>query len=112
VEPAPADSVEPAASKAGRLPANVIQKVIRQNYGWFHACHATEPERNPRLVGYVTLRFQIEESGSVGHVAILRNEVPSCEVVECVRLAMSRLEFPPPEGGAVTVVYPIRIGSH
>jgi hypothetical protein len=37
----------------------------------------------------------------------LRSTLPDAQVVSCVLDAFNKLEFPPPQDGIVTVVYPI-----
>jgi len=36
-----------------------------------------------------------------------QNDLPDCRVAQCVRDEMRRIHFPAPEGGIVTVIYPI-----
>ena len=54
------------------------------------------------------MRFVIGRDGAVSNVANGGSDLPDSGVVSCVRRAPSTgLSFPQPEGGIVTVVYPI-----
>jgi hypothetical protein len=91
----------------GRLPPEVIQRVVRQNFGRFRHCYDQALTRNPNLQGRVAARFVIDRSGAVSNVTNGGSDLPDSNVVSCVLGAFYGLSFPAPEGGVVTVVYPI-----
>jgi hypothetical protein len=91
----------------GRLPREVIQRIVRQNYGRFRFCYEDGLRRNPHLEGRVTVRFAIGRDGAVSAAQNGDSDLPDASVVTCVIRAYMNLSFPPPEGGIVTVVYPI-----
>ena len=93
--------------KSGRLPPEQIQHIIRERYGDFRKCYESGLASNPDLRGRVTIRFVIERDGRVSSSYVQDNEVPDCRVAQCVRREMVKILFPKPEGGIVTVVYPI-----
>ena len=96
-----------ATSVSGRLPPEVIQRIVRQNYGRFRMCYEQGLARNPNLEGRVSVRFVIGRDGSVSNVANGGSDLADSGVVQCVVRAYYGLAFPQPEGGIVTVVYPI-----
>jgi FHA domain len=96
-----------ATSVSGRLPPEVIQRIVRQNYGRFRMCFEQGLARNPNLEGRVAVRFVIGRDGSVSNVSNGGSDLPDSGVVNCVVRAYYGLSFPQPEGGIVTVVYPI-----
>ncbi|EYF02770.1 AgmX/PglI C-terminal domain-containing protein [Chondromyces apiculatus] len=91
----------------GRLPPEAIRRIIRQNFGRFRACYEDGLRRNPALAGRVTARFVIGRDGSVGAAQSNGSDLPDEAVVSCVVRAFYGISFPQPEGGIVTVVYPI-----
>jgi hypothetical protein len=91
----------------GRLPAEVIQRIVRQNFGRFRLCYENGLRGNPNLQGRVTVKFVIDRSGAVGTTADGGSDIPDSGVVQCVVRGFGNLSFPQPEGGMVTVVYPI-----
>jgi hypothetical protein len=107
---------------SGRLPPEVIQKIVRENYGVFRACYEQGLLRDRDLQGAVVARFVIGRDGQVRNVAAMPREkrgasprpdglgttMPDRKVVDCIINGYKSLEFPQPEGGIVTVVYPIR----
>ncbi len=91
----------------GRLPPEVIQRIVRQNYGRFRLCYENGLRNNPNLQGRVSIRFVIGRDGAVSNVGNGGSDMPDAAVVQCVIRAYYGLSFPQPEGGIVTVVYPI-----
>ncbi|HVU04693.1 MAG TPA: AgmX/PglI C-terminal domain-containing protein [Polyangiaceae bacterium] len=96
-----------ATTVSGRLPPEVIQRIVRQNYGRFRLCYEQGLARNPNLEGRVQVRFVIGRDGSVSNVSNGGSDIPDSAVVQCVIRNYYGLSFPQPEGGIVTVVYPI-----
>lgn len=91
----------------GRLPPEVIQRIVRQNFGRFRLCYENGLRTNPSLAGRVQVKFVIDRSGSVSASQDGGSDMPDQGVVQCVVRGFSNLSFPQPEGGIVTVVYPI-----
>jgi hypothetical protein len=91
----------------GRLPQEVIQRIVRQNFGRFRLCYENGLRTNPNLQGRVAIKFVIDRSGSVSTASDGGSDLPDQSVVSCVVRGFGNLSFPQPEGGIVTVVYPI-----
>ena len=103
-----APSVRQGATQvSGRLPPEVIQRIVRQNFGRFRLCYENGLRANPNLSGRVSVRFVIGTDGSVRGASDGGSDLPSPEVISCVARGFGNLSFPQPEGGIVTVVYPI-----
>ena len=94
-------------SVSGRLPPEVIQRIVRQNFGRFRACYEAGMRNNPNLAGRVAVNFVIGRDGSVGQANNAGSDLPDSAVVSCVVRAFYGLSFPAPESGIVTVSYPI-----
>jgi Ca-activated chloride channel family protein len=94
-------------SVSGRLPPEVIQRIVRQNFGRFRLCYENGLRNNPNLSGRVSVRFLINESGSVSSVANGGSDLPDSGVIACVVRSFSGLSFPQPDAGSVTVTFPI-----
>ncbi|MES1182375.1 MAG: AgmX/PglI C-terminal domain-containing protein [Myxococcales bacterium] len=97
-----------ATTVSGRLPPEVIQRIVRQNFGRFRLCYEQGLGRNPNLAGKVAARFVIGRDGNVSNVSNGGAELADQGVVSCVLSAFYGLSFPEPEGGLVTVTYPIQ----
>jgi tetratricopeptide (TPR) repeat protein len=91
----------------GRLPPEVVQRIVRQNFGRFRLCYENGLRDNPTLAGRISVAFTIARDGSVENVRDGGSEMPSSAIISCVVRAFTGLSFPSPEGGTVTVVYPI-----
>ncbi|HVJ19277.1 MAG TPA: AgmX/PglI C-terminal domain-containing protein [Polyangiaceae bacterium] len=103
-----APQVRPAVTTvSGRLPSEVIQRIVRQNFGRFRMCYQQGLTKNPNLEGRVTARFVIDNTGAVSQVMAGSSDLPDSTVKSCVLSAFYGLSFPAPDGGIVTVSYPI-----
>ncbi len=89
----------------GRLPPEVVQRIVRQNFGRFRACYEDGLVRNPSLAGRIDVKFVIDGAGAVASAAARGFADES--VSRCVARAYEAMSFPQPEGGIVTVVYPL-----
>ncbi len=96
---------------SGRLPPEVVQRIVRMQMGRFRACYERGLVKNPDLAGRVTARFVIGRTGQVISTADGGSDLPDPEVVACVVRNFAALEFPQPEGGIITVTYPIVFAS-
>jgi hypothetical protein len=91
----------------GRLPPEAIQRVVRLNFGRFRLCYEAGLRTNPGLQGRVAVKFIIDRAGAVSFATEAGSDLVDGQVSRCVVRAFADLSFPPPEGGMVTVVYPI-----
>lgn len=116
--------IDPSRVK-GRLPPEVIQKVVRDNFGGMRKCYEDGLRTDAKLKGKITTRFVIERDGHVSSAADIHDapapgplekeilpqpkdpRFPDAAVVDCVVGRFAALTFPQPQGGIVTVVYPI-----
>jgi len=92
----------------GRLPPEVVQRIVRQNFGRFRLCYEDGLRRDPKLAGKVAIKFIIDRQGNVANVSRDPSTTMSdAAVVSCVQRGFSSLVFPQPEGGIVTVIFPV-----
>lgn len=97
-----------ATEVSGRFPPEVIQRIVRQNFGRFRLCYENALRKDPNTTGRVSVRFTIALDGSVKGQRVDSSTIGSAEMSACVANAFTNLSFPQPEGGTVTVVYPIQ----
>jgi len=101
-----------ATTVNGRLPPEVIQRIVRQHFGAMRACYVDGLRRNPTLAGAVVTRFIIDRQGNVSSASRdAGTTIADSTVASCITHVFSTLVFPAPEGGIVTVVYPIHFDS-
>jgi tetratricopeptide (TPR) repeat protein len=96
-----------ATQVSGRLPPEVIQRIVRQQFGRFRLCYENGLRSNPNLQGSVNVRFTIDRSGGVVDVGNGGSDLEGV-TTSCVVNAFRGMAFPAPEAGLVKVVYPIR----
>lgn len=83
--------------------------MVRSHFGPMRACYEDGLRRDPKLTGRVAVRFVIERDGHVGdaHVDAESSSMPDPVAEECIAAAFAGIVSPPPNGGIITVVYPI-----
>jgi hypothetical protein len=94
-------------SVSGRIPPEVIQRVVRQSFGRFRGCYEAGLRNNPSLQGRVAVSFIIGRDGAVSGAQNGGSDLADSNVVSCVVRSFYGLSFPAPEGGVVRVTYPI-----
>jgi hypothetical protein len=94
-------------SITGHLPPETIQGVVRQNFGKFRECYEAGLKKDPKLAGGIKVHFVIKEDGTVTDAKDDGSTLADKDVVACVVSAFAPITYPKPEGGIVTVEYPI-----
>lgn len=96
-----------SSSVSGRLPAEIVQRVVRQRFGRYRACYVDGLRRDPALAGRVAVSFVIGREGAVAAAVDGGSDLPDAAVIACVVDAFRGLSFPAPESGVITVNYPL-----
>jgi len=97
----------PTKVPVGKLPAEVIQVVVRQNTGRVRLCFEQAAYPSSLLHRRVTVRFVIGPTGAVSSSTVAQSDLFDRGVAECVARAFQSFTFPRPEGGVVVVSYPV-----
>lgn len=96
-----------ALQVTGRLPPEVILRIVRQNFGRFRLCYEKALETDSNLAGHVTVRFVIDRTGAVKEAKEDSTDMPDKKLSACIVRAFDSFAFPAPEGGPVIVVFPV-----
>jgi hypothetical protein len=96
-----------ATTVNGHLPDKVIDRIVKQNMGRFRLCFDSARKKTPGLEGTVKVKFVIDRQGAVSTSQDGGSTFPDQDMVACVVRGFGNLSFPQPEGGIVTVVYPL-----
>lgn len=88
----------------GRLPPEVIRRVLRAQMTRIQSCAETALARNPGLTGQVKLRFVIGREGDVVMAGDHGSDWPDRNTVLCISRVLRTVSFPAPESGIVVVV--------
>jgi hypothetical protein len=91
----------------GQIPAEVIQRIVRQNFGRFRLCYEDGLRGNPGLSGRVAVKFVIDRQGAVAAASDGGSDLPDQKAIACIVRGFQNLAFPEPKGGMVKVTYPI-----
>jgi hypothetical protein len=94
---------------SGRLEPEVIQTIVRRSFSEFRVCYEDGLRRDAGLKGRINVRFVIGRDGKVQNAIDAGSSLPDVAVRDCVVKKFEGLVFPQPEGGIVTVIYPIML---
>lgn len=87
------------------LPEEVVQRIVRQNFGRFRLCYESGLRQDPSLRGIVMVSFQIGRDGLVLSAEDKSSPMKDAAVTSCVVRSFSKLSFPTLETGAVRATY-------
>ncbi|MBI4951958.1 MAG: hypothetical protein HY908_07990 [Myxococcales bacterium] len=95
---------------SGRLPLEVIVRILRQNGARFVACYAKSASGAACRDARASLAFVIGRDGSISRAEPqpAATEPQDLELAACLAHEVYGLSFPQPEGGIVTVKMPLR----
>ena len=91
----------------GRLPPTVIQQIVRSHFSEMRRCYEDALRTSPKLEGKVLVRFIIDRDGHTSSAEDGGSTIADPNVIACVVSEFKALVYPVPEGGIITVVYPI-----
>ncbi|MBK8258083.1 MAG: AgmX/PglI C-terminal domain-containing protein [Polyangiaceae bacterium] len=109
---------------SGKLPIDAVQRALQAQFPQAQKCYEEGLKRNKKLEGRVLVRLVVGLSGAATEAAAVSGkaaeqadivtpssvEAPALadeKVVACVVAAMAAAKFPPPDGGTVSIVYPV-----
>jgi hypothetical protein len=97
-----------ALSVNGSLPREIVQRIVRQNYGRFRLCYEDGLRTRPTLGDVrVAVKLVIDREGQVSKPSDDGSDLRDAPLVACVVRGFSNMSFPQPEHGEVTVKYTI-----
>lgn len=98
---------ESAPTVTGSLPKDVIRRILRAHFPRMRYCYEKALATDPKLAGKVTVNFGIDKSGAVTDPKITDGTIADATMRACIVTAMKAISFPAPDGGPVTVTYPL-----
>jgi hypothetical protein len=95
----------------GKLPPEVVVRVVRQRAGQLRSCYALNLRRDPALKGDLTAAFVVGAQGQPTSFGFAPGSIDDKPLRACVQSAFKQITFPEPEGGPVSVSYPITFST-
>lgn len=93
----------------GRLPPEVIQRIVEGTFVRIGSCYETLLRRNPTVSGTVAMAFAISKDGHPQDVRDDGSTIVDSIFQACVADVFAGLLFPEPESKIVNVIYPIKL---
>lgn len=92
------------------IPPGIIMRAMRARAFCLRQCYELSPTYTPAVSGRVAVKFVIDADGYVRKSKVHELDTLAASVGQCVTQQIVGMEFPRPEGGPVTVIYPFRFG--
>lgn len=107
---APAQNVQgTVATNTGHLDPMLVQSAVNARIHRMRACYHNELAKDPTLRIDMRVELQIATNGRPMQVEEKSGRQRDKQVVTCILGEFKALQFPRPEGGIVTVTYPLVI---
>lgn len=90
----------------GGLPADQVRRVVAAHVGALRACYEKELQRNPKLIGRVTLKWGVEPDGTVSAASIASSTLANPAVESCLVRQVLSWHFPAAQSPTVVNAYP------
>lgn len=103
--PSPTPNTVPAEPE-GKIAADELQKVFRENSAAYRECYERQLKKNPSLQGRVILNLTIASDGSVARADVQGDTLLDEHVNSCIEDRVRNWSFPEPSGGAAKVRKP------
>jgi hypothetical protein len=94
--------------EVARLSRATVRDVVSTRYDELTKCYSRALSRNHSLEGNVSFEFVIGHEGKVAEAQARDASLPDCPAIRCMLDQFRTLEFPPPVGRSVRVIYPIK----
>jgi TonB family protein len=90
-----------------RIPPEVVMRPVRARAGCVRRCYDDALARSATLTGSVSVRFVVDPDGWVRTARVERDGTGDAAFAACVAKQFTGLEYPQPEGGRITVIFPM-----
>ncbi len=84
---------------SGKLPADAVERVVRQDMGKFRVCYEDLLKTKSTAHGNVAFELSIAATGAVTAAKDSASDIGDPKMVACVRQTMLKIKFPKPEAG-------------
>ena len=98
-------------SGEGSIPESLLLKVLSKYLEKFQYCYEKALLTDASLAGNVMMQWTIEPSGSATAVKVVRTQINNAGFEHCMAEQITKIHFPSPKGGSVTVKYPFAFSS-
>jgi hypothetical protein len=95
------------STPSGRLPPELIQKVVRAHFTEFRKCYENALAHDPKATGKTVTRFVIDRNGAVREAHTTLSGTLPPEMSTCMEAEFRSLTFEAPSENSLTVNYPI-----
>ncbi len=102
----------PVTPGRGSVDSAIAQALAARHAGKkIQACYTAAVRRVPGLWGRLLLRADVASNGTIRELVEVDSTFPDQQTTVCAIKALKRIGLPPPKGGEVRMIFPIRLGN-
>jgi hypothetical protein len=99
------------ASEGGKLDEGAVSRALSEQLGRIAACYEQGLGRDPKLWGRVAILMDVDPDGRVRTAAEYESHFPDPAVPSCAVDGLRGVLLPPPIGGPLRLVWPLKLGT-
>ena len=100
-----------AMNGPGQIPESAIEKIMAKYVSKFQYCYEKALLADGSLAGNILMQWTIGPDGTSSDVKVVRSQLNNSGLHSCIIKELSKIRFPSPSGGAVTIKYPLAFSS-
>jgi len=101
-----------AVSVQGKLPPEVVQRIVRQRFGRIRLCYENALRANPSVAGTFEVKATIDGTGAVTKTSEGAGTMTDPAARACILRTFQQTSFPQPESGTVEVSFGLTFSSN
>lgn len=98
-------------SGTGQIAESLLEKVLSEHLQQFQYCYEKALLTDSSLAGSLVMQWTVLNDGSAGEIRVVRSQLNNAGLHDCISRELSKIKFPIPAGGTVTVKYPLAFSS-
>jgi TonB family protein len=95
----------------GGLPPEIITRVIRSRMAQIRYCYEKALKVDPKTAGKITVSFTIDPKGAVTGAKAASSTLGDATLDACIVSVFTKITFPAPASGSISVSYPIVLST-
>jgi outer membrane biosynthesis protein TonB len=100
-----------AMSGEGTIAEALIEKVLSQHVQAFQYCYEKALLTDASLTGNIVMQWTVGREGGASDIKVVRSQLNNASLHNCISRELSKIKFPSPAGGTVTIKYPLSFSS-
>jgi hypothetical protein len=98
-------------SGSGQIAEALLEKVLAAHLQQFQYCYEKALLTDSSLSGSLVMQWTVMQDGSANEIRVVRSQLNNAGLHDCISRELSKIKFPVPSGGTVSIKYPLSFSS-